>query len=287
MTSFRICLVFCLVGVWLTSGCGVHSKYKTRSQQSPEELAATDKLYAGAKQEEAAKALPPFLDGVEGPAIRVNGLEIPASDISRLYIFLGTSKKEDPTVLKRQAAIEWIETYAVMSHWPDKIEAARQRMTQLRQQALNGADFLNLVVENSQEPNVTQTGGDIGTVDPSKLLPIFAMHAMNDPLNQVSEPFPTIFGWHILKPLDRETSDPNKVTVHAQQLLLVHGLDPANEDLISQDQGVNVTRWTNLAKVELLVPELNEVLPQFAPYAPPKEPSDQTSTQQTEIPGAR
>jgi hypothetical protein len=284
MRRLSICLLLCIP---LIAGCIVQSKYNTRSFMTPEEIAAVDKIYAGPQPETPKRTLEPFLKGFEGPAIRVNGLDIQASDIRRLYEYLASYKPDDPIALKRQAAMQWIQTYAVMSHWPDKIEPARQRIEQLRQQAVGGADFRYLIIENSQEPGADRSGGDLGTQGRNKFLPIFEMHAMTDPLNQISEPFPTIFGWHLIEPLERNTDDPNNPTVHVRHLLLVHGLDPANADMISQDNYANVLRWTNLAKVELLAPELNQILPQFVPRTPPPGAEGQGSTQRADITGGQ
>jgi hypothetical protein len=48
-----------------------------------------------------------------------------------------------------------------------------------------------------------------------------------------------------------------------RHLLLAHGLDPANLDEISKDSMAAVQRWTGYANVELLVEDLQEVLPSY------------------------
>jgi parvulin-like peptidyl-prolyl isomerase len=171
-------------------------------------------------------------------------------------------------MLLREAAFEWIRAYAVATHWKDKIPPAIDRLNQLRRQVLEGADFGYLIVENSMEPGADKSGGDLGTVGRGSLVPIFEMRAMTGPLNEVSEPFPTVFGWHILQVLSRDLSDPENPKFHVRHLLLVHGLDPANEDLIQQEQGANVMRWTSLAQVVILADELKEVLPEYVQNSP-------------------
>lgn len=257
----QIILAICLVAsfVFLCS-CGVHSKYTTRSHMTPEELKAFESKYAPVEETSTEeKKIEPFLKGIDGPAVRVNGRDIPAKDIRELYEYLSSYKREDAVSLKRQAVMEWIQTYAVMTQWPDKIEPAIKRLNSIHQLIQQGGDFRNIIIENSQEPLADKTGGELRSQNRGDLVPIFEMHAMTAPLNKVSEPFPTIFGWHLAETLSRDETDPAKPSFTVRHLLLFHGLDPTNGDLIRQ----NAMRWTNLAKIELLQPELTEILPQY------------------------
>jgi hypothetical protein len=273
MLSGKIILIFIVPFLALSVGCTVASNYPTRSYQTADERASVDKIYNPPKEAPPAKQLEPFLKDVEGPALRVNGFDIPANDVRELYQYFGTFRKEDAITLKRDALMQYIQTYAVMSQWPDKIGPALQKIAALRDQALAGTDFNYLIVENSQEPGASKNAGDLGTLGRGQLLPIFEMHAITEPLNTISQPFPTIYGWHIIQVLERDTSNPEKPTFHARHLLLMHGLDPANGDLIDK----NATRWVNLAKVVLLTPELDKLLPQYV--ARPSDAGPQSAGQ--------
>jgi len=246
--------------------CNVQSRYKTKSDLSADEQKKVEEMYNPPKKE-PEKKLEPFLKDFEGPAMRVNGLDIDSADIRKLYEYYTTYRTDDAVTLKRDACSEWIKTYAVMSQWPDKIEPAKKKITELHDKALAGTDFSFLIVENSMEPGAAENAGDLGTFERGKMLPIFEMHAMTEKVDDISQPFPTIFGWHIIQVIERNVEDPAKPTMHVRHLLLFHGLDSANADLIRD----NVTRWTNLAKVELIAPELNEILPGYAKPAPPAE----------------
>jgi hypothetical protein len=276
MSRSIINVFLCALAAVLISSCTVASKYPTRSYQNDDERQAINKIYSPSEKEIPKKEMEPFMKDEHGPALKVNGLAISADDIRSLYEYFGTFRKEDAITLKRDALMQWIGAYAVMSQWPDKIEPARKRITELHDQVVKGANFRNLVVENSQEPGADKSAGDLGTSGRGKLVPVFEMHAMTEPLNQISDPFPTVFGWHIIEVLERNTTDPDNPTFHAEHLLLMHGLDPANGDAIRQ----NSTRWTNLAKVEILLPELEPLLPQ---YVNKSAESNQKSTPQPDI----
>jgi hypothetical protein len=255
-----------LIPLVISLGCNVQSRYQTRTFMSEEQNTAIDEMYKPPEPEEQVTEtaeVDPFLkDYRDMPAIRINGLEIKASDIQKLYEYM-VSTGVDSSTAKRNACSQWIQTYAVMSQWPDTIETARARLEQIRQQVLDGTDFTNLVVENSQEPGADERAGDLGTIHRGMMVPIFEMHAFTDPVNQPSEPFPTVFGWHISMPVERNTDDPDDPTVNVRHLLLAHGLDPANLDEISKDSMAAVQRWTGYANVELLVEDLQEVLPSY------------------------
>jgi hypothetical protein len=247
-------------------GCTVQSRYKTRSFLTEEELEKVNESYLGPKEtdEEEEAEIEPFLEGLTGPVVRVNTLEILAEDIRELYEYLASTTNEDPLTLKQRACMEWIQTYAVMSQWPDKIHVAIERLEDIRLRVAQGADFEGLIVENSQEADAEFRKGDLGVFERRDKEAILEMHAFQDPLNQLSQPFPTVIGWHLLQVLERDTDIPNKPTVHARELLLYHGLDPNNK----QDIQSNYIRWTNLADIELLSDELNDILPQYAKRRP-------------------
>jgi len=254
-----------LILALFASGCLVQSRHKTRSFMSEEELQAVDEMYNPPQEEEEEAQEPeiePFLEGFTGPAIRVNGFDIEAADIRRLYEYLASWKEADATRLKQEACEEYIQTYAALSHWPATVDTAIERLNEVREQVASGVDFAYLIVENSQEQRVEETGGNIGEIhhDTRNIPAILEMHAMTDPVDEIGEPFPTAFGWHLLDVTGRDEHDPDDPVAYARHLLLIHGLDEANTEVIRE----NLLRWTNLAEVELLADELKSIIPWFA-----------------------
>jgi hypothetical protein len=240
-------------------GCTVSSKYRTRSFMTEEESRAFDEKYypppPGQSELEMERL---FLEGFEGPAIRVNGLDIDAADIRQLYEYLLPQGGGVPLEIKEVACLEWIRVYAVMSQWPDTIEPAKQRLMDIKAQVESGVDFGSLIIENSQEPDVDRTGGDLGEVGMGQLDAVLEMHAFSDPIGQVVGPIPTVYGWHLLEVLERTEGDGEGPKVHARHLLLFHGLDPGDSDSIKE----NAVMWTNTARVENVADEVKEIVPQ-------------------------
>jgi len=86
-------------------------------------------------------------------------------------------------------------------------EDARTRLEQLRQRILGGDDFADLARANSEDTASAIKGGDLGWVTPGDLLPRFEEEMNGLSIDQVSEPFRTEFGWHIMQVLDRRSHD--------------------------------------------------------------------------------
>ncbi len=82
---------------------------------------------------------------------------------------------------------------------PDEIvQAVTQRLEGLRAQILKGADFAKVAKESSEDPAAAD-GGDLGEVDPSKVLAEFEAVLAKMKEGEVSEPIRTKMGLHLLK----------------------------------------------------------------------------------------
>jgi peptidyl-prolyl cis-trans isomerase SurA len=86
-------------------------------------------------------------------------------------------------------------------------EDARQRLIQLRERILNGDDFDTLARANSDDKASAIKGGDLGWSTPGNLVPAFEEQMDLLPIDGVSPPFKTQFGWHIVQVLGRRDYD--------------------------------------------------------------------------------
>ena len=82
-----------------------------------------------------------------------------------------------------------------------------QDLTALRTRILNGEDFAELARVHSEDPASAVNGGDLGWLAPSVFAPAFRDVAIKLPLNDISRPFKSRFGWHILQVLDKREHD--------------------------------------------------------------------------------
>jgi peptidyl-prolyl cis-trans isomerase SurA len=84
----------------------------------------------------------------------------------------------------------------------------RQKLTQIRERILEkGEDFAGLATTTSEDPGSASEGGDLGWTNPGTFVPEFeqAMSQLKD--NEISQPFRSQFGWHILQVLGRRQFD--------------------------------------------------------------------------------
>jgi len=89
-------------------------------------------------------------------------------------------------------------------------EQARQTLLKLKQQIENGASFAELASEFSEDPGSKIKGGDLGWAGPGDFVSAFENVADSLAIGQVSEPFKSPFGWHILEVLEVRDHDKSK-----------------------------------------------------------------------------
>ncbi len=89
-------------------------------------------------------------------------------------------------------------------------EMAKQKLLSIRQQILAGTDFSSLAQTYSDDKTSAINGGDLNWVKPGDLVPAFETVMNQQALKQVSQPFKSPFGWHILEVLERQEYDSQK-----------------------------------------------------------------------------
>jgi peptidyl-prolyl cis-trans isomerase SurA len=83
----------------------------------------------------------------------------------------------------------------------------RQRLTAIRDRVIAGEDFAALASVTSEDPGSATHGGDLGWTAPGTFDPKFEEVLAGLAENQISEPFRTQFGWHIVQLLGKRTYD--------------------------------------------------------------------------------
>jgi peptidyl-prolyl cis-trans isomerase SurA len=92
----------------------------------------------------------------------------------------------------------------------------QQKLTEMRAQILAGADFAVLAKASSADPGSAIEGGDLGWMTLDSFVPEFAKRAEALKDNEISEPFKTQYGWHIVQLLGRRDFD-NTATAEREQ----------------------------------------------------------------------
>lgn len=104
---------------------------------------------------------------------------------------------------------------------PTDTPTAKLRITQLRNQILAGEDFAKLAEQYSADKGSAAKGGELPMANTSNYVPAFAQAVNTLPLNSLSQPIKTKFGWHIIEVLERKTSDNTREAIKLQAQSLI------------------------------------------------------------------
>ncbi len=86
-------------------------------------------------------------------------------------------------------------------------ELAKTRLEDIRQQVLDGADFEKLAKDYSEDIGSRMSGGDLDWASPGMFTPAFEKVMHETAVDEISEPFKSNFGWHILQVTGRRAED--------------------------------------------------------------------------------
>lgn len=85
--------------------------------------------------------------------------------------------------------------------------AVRQKLLGIRDQIKGGDDFATIARSVSEDTGSKADGGDLGWTTPADFVPEFAQIIETMPLNELSEPLQSRFGWHLVEVLGHREHD--------------------------------------------------------------------------------
>ena len=86
-------------------------------------------------------------------------------------------------------------------------ENAKQQIDSIYNRLKAGEDFAVLASTFSNDPGSARDGGSLGWVNPGVMVPEFEAKMKSTPVGQMSAPFQSQFGWHILQVTDTRQQD--------------------------------------------------------------------------------
>ena len=89
----------------------------------------------------------------------------------------------------------------------DDDETVRQKLGKVRERILKGEDFAGIASATSEDPGSAPDGGDLGWSGPGTFVPEFDKAIADLKPNEISEPFKSRYGWHIVQMLGTRTYD--------------------------------------------------------------------------------
>lgn len=101
-------------------------------------------------------------------------------------------------------------------------EAETKRLIErLHQRIQAGEDFSELAKSFSEDPGSALNGGVLNWIDPNALVPEFREVMNNTPAGELSKPFQSPFGWHVLEVMGRRATDSSAQYREQQALTLL------------------------------------------------------------------
>lgn len=86
-------------------------------------------------------------------------------------------------------------------------EETRRKLMDIRDQLMAGADFHELAKKYSEDPSASQNGGELGTVGRGSMVAPYEAMAFKLKKGEISQPFESAFGFHIMQLLDRRGNE--------------------------------------------------------------------------------
>lgn len=134
--------------------------------------------------------------------------------ILKLYEKRGENKQ---IVTQTNARHILIKTSEIVSK-----QQAIDKLIGLRERALTGEDFGELAKENTDDIASKLSGGDLGWSNPGAFVPEFEKVMATLQQGEISQPFLTQYGWHIMQVNDRRQEDLTETVIRnkARNLLI-------------------------------------------------------------------
>jgi peptidyl-prolyl cis-trans isomerase SurA len=86
-------------------------------------------------------------------------------------------------------------------------DEARLQIQRLQTRILGGEDFAELARSNSDDEGSAPAGGDLGWISPGTMEPVFEQAMGTLAPGELSRPFRTRYGWHLVQVTERRDYD--------------------------------------------------------------------------------
>lgn len=182
------------------------------------------------------------------PTMQVNDVVGPIRSAGGFHIIKLTGKR----VTKNDKDIEThVRQILITPDSRTSSEEAQRLLQNMRKQIIQGADFAKLAQKKSQDTRSASKGGDIGWVNENAVLPQYYEVMSKLRNNEISEPFQTEEGWHLIQVLDRRNQHNSNEAAwnKAMEVLTMRKTNEAIE--------VWTKRVRDEARVEILIPTEN------------------------------
>ncbi len=150
-----------------------------------------------------AGQLPPPLDGLIS-ALAPGEITEPIRTPSGFMIIKLLEKRGGSSVVSDEVHVRHI----LIKPSEIRSEAETRRLAErLYERIVSGEDFATLAKSFSEDPGSALNGGDLNWIDPSTMVPEFRDVMAKTSSGELSKPFKSQYGWHVLEVLGRRATD--------------------------------------------------------------------------------
>ncbi len=150
-----------------------------------------------------AGQLPPPLDGLIS-ALAPGEITEPIRTPSGFMIIKLLEKRGGSSVVSDEVHVRHI----LIKPSEIRSEAETRRLAErLYERIVSGEDFATLAKSFSEDPGSALNGGDLNWIDPSTMVPEFREVMAKTSSGELSKPFKSQYGWHVLEVLGRRATD--------------------------------------------------------------------------------
>lgn len=164
---------------------------------------AQNALEGGSMGWRSGEALPTLFANVV-PAMQKGDVSEPIRSSSGFHLVKLNDVEGNEPIMENQIHARHIlmKTDEIMDD-----DIVRQELIEIRQGILDGDDFAAVAKAVSDDPGSAVEGGDLGWAGPGVFVGVFEETMNNLEIGDISEPFKSQFGWHIVEVLERRVHD--------------------------------------------------------------------------------
>jgi peptidyl-prolyl cis-trans isomerase SurA len=108
-------------------------------------------------------------------------------------------------------------------------DIVQQKLMDIRTEILDDGDFAAIAIAVSEDPGSAVNGGDLGWSGPGMFVPEFEDNMNILEIDEISEPFKSQFGWHIIQVVDRRVHDTTEDVRRQQAMMAIRDSKVAEE----------------------------------------------------------
>lgn len=157
-------------------------------------------------------------------------IKVTPSDIKKFF-----SKIPADSLPFYSSDVEVAQIVKVAAISNDQKEATKARLREIRNQILAGENFNELAKKFSEDPSAQMNGGEMGFVGRGAMVPEFEAMGFKLRKGEISEPFESSFGFHIMQLLDRRGNEYNS------RHILLFG-NPSKDDIAKAENYLDSLR---------------------------------------------